>query len=151
MAVFTRELQRGLYSALLAACKTTLKITSGIKEALKLAIVAARMTKRLAAQHGSFADIWDPVIWTELHDRLVAHDRIVASAALVGMCRHFIQLVKLQRERPGTAAGECAESRGQIDETIGSKRKASAYSGVGITTKKIKRATAVIRDDQKGK
>jgi hypothetical protein len=141
-------LQRGLYSALSAACDTTLKITSGIKEALKLVIVAARMTKRLAAQHGSFANAWDPMIWTELHDRLVAHDRFMASAALVGMYRNFIQIVQSQQGRPGTAA---RVERGQIDEATRSKRKASAHSGVGITTKKIKRTTAVIRDGQKGK
>jgi hypothetical protein len=142
-------LQGGLYSALSAACDTTLKITSGIKEALKLAIVAARMTKRLAAQHGSFANAWDPMIWTELHDRLGAHDRFMASAALVGMYRNFIQIVQSQQGRPGTAA--TVERMGQIDEATRSKRKASAHSGVGITTKKIKRMTAVIRDGQKGK
>ena len=117
-----------------------------------MVIAAARMTKRLAAQHGSFADIWEPTIWKELHGRLVAHDRFMASAAMVGMCRQFIQLVESQREQPGTAVRDCAERRGQIDEeTIGSKRKVSAHSGVGITAKKIKRATAVIRGGQKGK
>jgi len=152
VAVFIRELQRGLYSTLSAACDTSLKITSGIKEALKLVIVSARMTKRLVAQHGPFADIWEPTIWTELHDRLLAHDRFMTSAALVGMCRQFIQLVQTQREQPGTVAGKCTERRDQIDEdAIGSKRKASAYSGVGITAKKIKRATAVILDGRKGK
>jgi hypothetical protein len=145
------ELQHGLYTTLSAACDTALKITSGIKEALKLVIVSARMTKRLVAQHGSFANIWEPTLWTKLHDRLLAHDRFMTSSALVGMCRQFIQLVQTQQERPGTVARECTES-GQIDEdTIGSKRKASAYSGAGITAKRIKQAAGVILDGRKGK
>lgn len=89
------------------------------------------------------------MIWTELHDRLGAHDRFMASAALVGMYRNFIQIVQSQQGRPGTAA--TVERMGQIDEATRSKRKASAHPGVGITTKKIKRMTAVIRDGQKGK
>jgi hypothetical protein len=142
VAAFTRELQRRLCNALSVACDTTIKSTTGIKEALKLVLVAARMTKRLAARYGSFGDIWEPTIWTELQNRLVTHDQFMASAALVDMCRQVIQLMQLQQAPPSAVAGECAEGFGQIDETIGSKRKASAHPSVRIRAKKIKRATA---------
>ena len=146
-----KELQCGLHRALSAACDTTLNSTSSIKEALKLVLVAARMTKRLAAQSRSFGDIWDPMIWTELYSRLIAHNRFMASAALVGMCKQIVQLMQLQRELPTTGAGERAERCGQTNGTMGRKRKASAYPGIGTTVKKNKRVTPLKRGGKNAK
>lgn len=114
-----------MHSSLSAACDPSLKSisVSDIKEALKLVIVAARTTKRLVAKYGSFSNIWDPTIWTELHQRLVAQDRFMATTALVRMCRQVVQLVQAL---PSTGAGECLKREGQRDEvTAGNKRKAS--------------------------
>lgn len=145
MAVFIRELQCGLYSALSAACDTGFMSmsVSGIKEALKLVLIAARTTKRLVAKGGLIMNIWDPTNWTELHHRLVAQDRFTASAALVGMYRQVIQLVQTQQALPSTTVGESLERDGRCDEgTTGSKRKADAYAGVDVRVKKIKRVIA---------
>jgi len=147
-----RELQFEMHRALSATCDTALKSTSGIKEALKLVIVAARMTKRLAAQSRSFGDIWDPTIWTELYNRLIVHDRFMASTALVGIYKQIIQLVQLQRVLPSTRTGGHVETCGQIDdETMGRKRKASTYPGIGTRAKKIKRVTPATRGGKKAK
>jgi hypothetical protein len=147
-----RELQCGLYSGLSAACDTGLKSTSvsGIKEVLKLVLIAARTTKRLVAKCGSLANIWDPTIWTELHHRLVAQDRFMASAALVGMCRQVTQLVETQQAPPSTAAGGPLGGRGRRDEgTTRNKRKPDAYAGVDVRVKKIKRVTAATQGGKK--
>jgi DNA polymerase phi len=143
VAIYIRELQFGLHSTLSAACDPCLKSisVSSIKEALKLVIVAARTTKRLVAKSGSFSNIWDSTIWTELHKRLVAQDRFVASTALVGMCKQVIELVQTQQALPSTGAGECLKGRGQRDGiTAGNKRKAST-NDVDLRGKKSKRVS----------
>jgi hypothetical protein len=146
------DLQCGLHRALSAACDTGLKSTLGIKEALKLVLVAARMTKRLAAQSRSFGEIWDPTIWNELYNRLIANDRFLASAALVGMCKQVIQLVQLRRALPSVVTGDRAEGCGQIDEeTMGRKRKASTYPDIGAGAKKVKWVTPATRGSKKAK
>jgi DNA polymerase phi len=143
VVVFIRELQCGLYSALSAACDTKSTSVSSIKEALKLVLIAARATKRLVAKKGSFANIWDPTTWTGLHHRLIAQDRFMASAALVGMCKQVTKLVQTQQALPSIAAGESPERKGRFDEgTARSKRKADGYAGVDVRVKKIKRVTA---------
>jgi len=143
VAIYIRELQTWLYSTLSAACDPCLKSisVSGIKEALKLVLIAARATKRLVAKRGSFSNIWDPAMWTELHQRLVAQDRFKASTALVGMCRQVIQLVQTQQALPSTDTGECLERKGQRDEvTAGNKRKADT-NNVDVRDKKLKRVS----------
>lgn len=145
MAIYIRELQLELYSTLSTACDPCLKSISvpGIKEALKLVLIAARTTKRLVAKYGSFSKIWDPTIWTELHQRLVAQDRFMASPALVGMCRQVIQLAQTQQALPSTGAGKCLERKDQRDEvTAGNKRKAG-NAGVDFKGKKIKRMSTI--------
>lgn len=132
-----------LHSTLFAACDPCLKSisVSGIKEPLKVVIVAARTTKRLATKYASFSNIWDPTIWTELHQRLVVQDRFMASTALVGMCSQVIQLVQTQQTIPRTGAGECLEREGQSDEVaVGNKRKAST-NDVEVRSKKSKRVS----------
>jgi len=89
---------------------------------------------------GSFSNIWDPTIWTELHQRLVAQDRFKASTALVGMCEQVIQLVQTQQALPSTGTGECLERNSQRDETAGNKRKADA-DDVDVRGKKLKRVS----------
>lgn len=102
-------------------------------------LVAARTTKRLVAKSGSFSDIWDPMIWTALHQRLVAQDRFIDSTALVGMCRQVIQLVQTQQALPSTGSEECFERKGQRVEAIaGNKRKAST-NDVDVRGTKSKR------------
>jgi hypothetical protein len=136
-----------LHSTLSAACDPCLKSISisGIKEALKLVIVAARTTKHLVAKYGSFSNIWDPTIWTELHQRLVAQDRFMVSTALVGMCRQVIQLVQTQQPLPSAEAGESLKRKGQRDEvTAGNKRKAST-NDVDVRDKKSKRVSSATR------
>jgi hypothetical protein len=152
VAAFIRALQRGLYTTLSAACDTTLKSTSGIKGAMKLVLVAARTTKRLATRYGSVGDIWEPTLWTELHKRLVAHDRFKASVALVGMCKQVVQLVQLQRALPSAVAGECANRCDQVNKEItGSKRKASIPPDVGNGGKKAKRLPTATRGGKKAR
>jgi hypothetical protein len=148
-----RELQFEIHRALSATCNTALKSTSGTKEALKLVIVGARMTKRLAAQFKSFGDIWDPMIWTELYKPLIAHDRFMASAALVGMYKQIIQLVQLQRVLPSSGTGGHVETCGQThDEAMERKRKASTYPGIGTGAKKTKQVSpAATRGGKKAK
>ena len=149
-----RELQFEMHRALSVTCDTALKSTSGIKEALKLVIVAARMTKRPAAQSRPFGDIWDPTIWTELYNRLITHDRFMASSALVGMYKQIIQLVQLQRVLPSTGTGGHAGTCSQIDDgAMGRKRKASTHPSIGTRAKKIKRVfpTATTRGGKKAK
>ena len=146
-----RELQSGLHSTLSASCDTGLKSisVSSIKEALKLVLIAVRTTKRLGAKCESFANIWDPTIWTELHHHLVAQERFMASTALVGMCRQVIQLVQAQQALPSTAVGESLEKKGQCDDgTTRNKRKAGAYAGVDARAKKVKRVTAADKSDK---
>jgi hypothetical protein len=129
-----------LHSTLSAACDPCVKSisVSSIKEALKLVLIAARTTKRLAAKCGSLSDIWDPTIWTKLHQRLVAQDRFMDSTALVGMCRQVIQLVQTQQALPRTGAGESLERKGQrVEVTAGNKRKAST-NDVDVRGKKSK-------------
>jgi hypothetical protein len=150
VVVFIRELQCGLYSAISAACDTKSTSVSGIKEALKLVLIAARTTKRLVAKCGSFANIWDPMIWTELHHCLLAQDRFMASAALVGMCKQVAQLVQTQQALLSTAAGEFLERKGRFDEeTVRNKRKAGVHAGVDVRVKKVKRVTAATQDGKK--
>jgi DNA polymerase phi len=142
-----------LHSTLSAACDPCLKSisVSGIKEALKLVLIAARTTKRLVAKCGSFSNIWDPTIWTELHQRLVAQDRFMASTALVGMCRQVIQLVQTQQALPSSGAGECLERKSQRDEvTAGNKRKADT-NDVDARGKKIKRVSTFANRGPGGK
>jgi hypothetical protein len=129
-----------LYSTLSTACDPSLKSisVSGIKEALKLALVAARTTKSLVAKRGSFSNIWDLTIWAELHQRILTQDRFKASTALLGMCRQVIRLVQTQETLPSTGAGECLERKGQRDEVTAGKRKADA-DDVDVRGKKIKR------------
>ncbi len=129
-----------MHSTLSAACDPCVKSisVSSIKEALKLVLVAARTTKRLVAKCGSLSNIWDPTIWTELHQRLVAQDRFMDSTALVGMCRQVIQLVQTQQALPSTGAGEYLERKGQM--TAGNKRKAST-NDVDVRGKKSKRVS----------
>jgi hypothetical protein len=146
----------GLYSTLSAACDTDLESisVSGFKEALKLVLIAARTMKRLVtkSKSGSFTNFWDPTIWTELHRRLVAQDRFMASAALIGMCRQIIQLVQTQQALPNTAVGESFESEGRRDEgTAGNKRRADANAGVDIRAKKLKGLSTTANQGQKGK
>ena len=130
-----RELQHGLYSTLSPTCDTGVKSISisGIKEALKLVLIAVRTTKRLVVKCESFTNIWDPTIWTELHHHLVAQERFMTSATLVGMCGQVIQLVQTQQALPSTA---------------GKKRKADAYAGVDVKPKKTKRVTAADQGDK---
>lgn len=152
IASYIRELQFGLYNTLSIACDPCLKSVSisSIKEALKLVLIAARTTKRLVAKYGSFSNIWDPIVWTELHQRLVAQDRFKASTALVGMCRQVIQLVQTQQALPSTGAGECLE-KGQRDEvTAGNKRKAET-NDVDVTGKKFKRVSTFATRGPAGK
>jgi DNA polymerase phi len=142
-----------LYSTLSAACDPCLKSisVSGIKEALKLVVIAARTTKRLVAKRGSFSNIWDPTIWTELHQRLVEQDRFKASTALVGMCRQVIQLVQTQQALPSTGAGKCLERKDQRDEvTAGNKRKADT-NDVDVRGKKLKRVSTFASRSPGGK
>lgn len=152
MTVFIRELQCELYSALSAACDTGFMSisVSVIKEALKLVLIAARTTNRLVAKGGLLTNIWDPMIWTELHHRLIAQDRFTASAALVGMYRQVVQLVEMQQALPSAVVGESLERKGQCDEgTTGNKRKADTYAGIDVRAKKIKRVTASIQGGKK--
>lgn len=105
-------------------------------------LIAARTAKRLVAKCGSFSNIWDPTIWTELYQRLVAQDRFTASTALVGMCRQVTQLVQTQQALLSTGTEEYLEGKGQRDEmTAGNKRKADTNACVDIRGKKIKRGS----------
>lgn len=152
MAVFIKQLQYGLHSTLSLGCDTGHKSisVSGIKEALKLVLIAARTTKRLVTKCESFANVWDPTIWTELHHHLVTQDRFKASPALVGMCRQVILLVQTRQTLPSAVAGDSLGGKGQCDEgTAANKRKADAYVGVDARAKKVKRVTATIAGDKK--
>jgi hypothetical protein len=123
-----KQLQGRLHSALSAVCDMDTSSTSSLKELLKLALVGARTTKRLAVKSDSFVGIWEPSMWTELQSRLLAHNRFRASAVLGGMCKQVIHLAQML-QAPSIGSRECAEDGHKDEVTLGRKRKADADSG----------------------
>ena len=147
MAAFIKELQSELHSALSAACDAGPNSTSGIKEGLKLVLVAARVTNSLATDSSLFAGIWDSTIWTELLNRFVEHNRFINSSALVGICKQIIRLVQRWQTLPSSKVGERSVRWGH--EAVGNKRKAIADPDVNVGAKKVKKGIA-IRDNKRG-
>jgi len=143
VAAFIKELQSELHSALSAACDAGLKSTSGVKEGLKLVLVAARITNRLATDSNLFADIWDLTIWAELPNRFMA------SAALVGMFKQIIQVVQRWQTLPRNKVGERSVSWGH-DGAVGNKRKAIAYLDASVGAKKVKKDVALRSNNEGG-
>jgi hypothetical protein len=145
VAAFVRQLQRRLHSALSTGWDADTSSISSLKEVLKLALVGARITKRLAVKSDSFVAIWEPTMWTELHSRLLAHDRFRASVGLSGMCKQVIHFAQTLQAPPSMGAGERKEEDHRDEVTAGSKRKADADSGARAREKRTKRIISVTK------
>jgi hypothetical protein len=140
VAAFVGELHRTLHSALSSICDTDTSSTSSVKEMLKLALVGARTTKRLAVKSDSFEGIWDPTLWTNLHSRLLAHGRF---AVLGGMCKQVISLAQTLH-----ASLNIGESH-RDGVTVRSKRKANTDSGAQAGEKRTKRMVSTTKSSRK--
>ncbi|KAI0288393.1 DNA polymerase phi-domain-containing protein [Multifurca ochricompacta] len=137
VGAFLRQLQCKLYSVISSACNTNATFSSNLKEVLKLALVGARTARRLAAGCKSFATIWEPTSWTELSNRLVAHDRFKASAMLVGICKQIIQSTQIYQVPSSIREAEHIDGQGL--GVIGrSKRKADVCLDTGVSDKRRK-------------
>jgi hypothetical protein len=144
VAAFVRQLQGRLHSALSAVCDVDTSSTSSPKELLKLALVGARMTKRLADKSDSFVGVWEPTMWAELQSRLFAHSCFKASAVLGAMCKQVIRLAQML-QTPSIGSREYAEEDHRDEVTVGRKRKADADSGAQGREGRTKRMVPVTK------
>ena len=111
-------LRKAILETMNGACgesSTTLQPAQA-KDLLKLALVAARQTKRTAATLDEAASAWQPAKWTALSNTLATDDRFKASVGLQAMCKQIVQLL----QESGTAG---AGAKAQGDK---SKKKGTA-------------------------
>ncbi|KAJ3542423.1 hypothetical protein NMY22_g3527 [Coprinellus aureogranulatus] len=87
-----------------------------MKEVLKLALAAARQTKRFA--EGSVTEIWQPDSWLSLKQSLVKSSRFSSSTGLHKMCDQMVQL----------AGGQSKDSKGKakVNDKEKEKKKSPA-------------------------
>ena len=118
------SLRTAILDTLTKACvdeSTTLQ-PAHVKDILKLAVVAARQTKRVADSSNQLATIWQPSGWSELSNALASNDRFKASVGLQAMCKQIVQLLQ-ESSTAGSKAKDTAKSKEKT--TSATKRKAA--------------------------
>ena len=134
-------LRKAILQTMNGACgesSTTLQPAQA-KDLLKLALVAARQTKRTAATLDEAASAWQPAKWTALSNTLATDDRFKASVGLQAMCKQIVQLL----QESGTAgAGAKAQGDKSKKEKGTAKRKAEEIADEEEAAKKAKHKKA---------
>ena len=136
------KLRNAILESLSKACSSTTQIQPAqAKDILKLALVAARQTKRVIQNDGELSSAWEPSKWSNLSSTLASSDRFKASVGLQAMCKQIVQL--LQDDKAGTKA---SGKKKEKSKTIATKRKAedanvdTEDSGKKAKHKKAKKA-----------
>lgn len=136
------KLRNAILESLSKACSSTTQIQPAqAKDILKLALVAARQTKRVIQNDGELTSAWEPSKWSNLSSTLASSDRFKASVGLQAMCKQIVQL--LQDDKAGTKA---SGKKKEKFKTIATKRKAedanvdTEDSGKKTKHKKAKKA-----------
>ncbi|PIL30510.1 hypothetical protein GSI_07210 [Ganoderma sinense ZZ0214-1] len=145
---FMTALRKAILGAMTKACNdgsTTLQ-PAHVKDILKLALVAARQTKRIAENANELSTVWQPSNWTELSNALASSDRLKGSVGLQAMCKQIVQL--LQNSNIAKSTAKTADKPKTKEEAASTtKRKAAdreedGDEGVTDGGKKAKRKKA---------
>ncbi|KAH9923929.1 DNA polymerase phi-domain-containing protein [Epithele typhae] len=116
---FMATLSAALLDALNGACADAESAVqpAHAKDALKLALVAARQTKRVAADAEAVAGAWPPAKWAALGSALAASERFKGVTSLPAMCKQVVQIVQAQQEAKKSKGKNAKE--GAVKETEG--------------------------------
>ena len=136
------KLRNAILDSLSKACSSTTQIQPAqAKDILKLALVAARQTKRVIQNDGELTSAWEPSKWSNLSSTLASSGRFKASVGLQAMCKQIVQL--LQDDKAGSKA---SGKKKEKSKAIATKRKAedagvdAEDSGKKAKHKKAKKA-----------
>ena len=114
------KLRNAILDSLSKACSGTTQIQPAqAKDILKLALVAARQTKRVVQNDGELSSAWESSKWSDLSSTLASSDRFKASVGLQAMCKQIVQL--LQDDKAGSKA---SGKKKEKSKAIATKRKA---------------------------
>ncbi|KZV71817.1 hypothetical protein PENSPDRAFT_751491 [Peniophora sp. CONT] len=148
---FMTTLHVALSTAVLKECSDPTLTAPQLKDVLKLALHAARQTKR----SGSIGDVWKGEVWEKVQTKLVESERFKASTGLHGMVRQLVALGEGKEKNEGkdkkkkSAAKDGLE--GDVDaaesgketksKPVKAKRKAEAPTdGEPVKKKKAKKS-----------
>ncbi|KAI0340127.1 hypothetical protein BDW22DRAFT_1486396 [Trametopsis cervina] len=121
---FMPALRASIQRAVSSSCETGTLTAPHIKDALKLALFAARLTRRVAPSKAQV--MWEPASWDALRDTLAASDRFKSSTGLQAQCTQLTQVVAPKTEKAEKAKGKAkrkAEDLGAEDDVEVSSKK----------------------------
>ncbi|KAF9069832.1 DNA polymerase phi-domain-containing protein [Rhodocollybia butyracea] len=121
VAQFLAALCQDLLGVISKACdeNPSLILTAAqMREVLKLVLLAARQTRRIAPQH--VATTWDSSVWSKTAEMLGASERYKATAQ---MCRQVVQIASVSLKEAPTKRKAHSVLEGAPSETKKSKRK----------------------------
>jgi DNA polymerase phi len=129
------SLRQALFDLACAACDGTASLNAQqMRDLLKLAMMAIHQTKKLAEPE-KIPLIWQPVIWDELCEKLLASKRFKNASPLKTTCK---RLAQLSQSAAATKAGS--------SDKLSTKRKAEEVDGrekpKEVKRKKIKKNKA---------
>ena len=121
---YMSTLRQALHDVISEACDGTPALAPAqIKELLKLALTAARQTRRISPS--DLSTIWEPSIWLTLADRLAGSERFKSSTNLKSMCK---QMAQTTGQVPAEAKGRNAHGE-TSNATTTIKRKIDTVDG----------------------
>ncbi|KAI0086629.1 DNA polymerase phi-domain-containing protein [Irpex rosettiformis] len=113
---FMSDLSQSVQKAVQEACEAETLSAGHVKQVLKLALSAARQSKKFAQPPKELHDAWQPSSWETLGATLAASDRFKSSTGLPVLCKQIAHLTGQDGESSGKAKGA-------------KKRKADAVEG----------------------
>ncbi|KAI0691182.1 DNA polymerase phi-domain-containing protein [Cytidiella melzeri] len=102
---FMPALKKSVQKAIRDACEAETLSVAHVKQVLKLALSAARQTKRLAQSSKELRSAWEPSTWEVLGETLATSTRFESSTGLQALCKQISQVAGQDAEGGGKATG----------------------------------------------
>lgn len=110
-------LNQSMLKAIREACETETLSAGHVKQVLKLALSAARQTKRIAESPKQLHDTWQPSSWESLSNALAASGRFKTSTGLPVLCKQIIQVATQDERSDGKVKASTKRKADAVEET----------------------------------